>query len=230
MRVLVVEDETRLAGALRSGLEAEGWAVDLAGDGRVGLEMAQTVDYDVIVLDIMLPELNGYRVCALLREAGDWTPILMLTAKDGEHDEAEALDSGADDYVTKPFSFVVLLARLRNLVRRRPAPRPTLLRVGDLTLDPATRICTRAGSDIALTSKEFSVLEILARRPGQLVSKRELLSSGWDFAFDGDSNVVEVHISALRRKIDAPFGRNSIRTVRGHGYRLVAEGGTHDRP
>ncbi|MFI6866211.1 response regulator transcription factor [Nocardia sp. NPDC050406] len=228
MRVLVVEDETRLAGALRSGLEAEGWAVDVAGDGRLGLELAQTTRYDVIVLDIMLPGLNGYRVCSLLRAAGDWTPILMLTAKDGEHDEAEALDSGADDYVTKPFSFVVLLARLRNLVRRRPSPRPTLLRVGDLSLDPATRLCTRGETPIALTSKEFSVLEILARRPGQLVSKRELLSSGWDFAFDGDVNVVEVHISALRRKIDAPFGRNSIRTVRGHGYRLMPEGGDHE--
>ncbi|MEU8899354.1 response regulator transcription factor [Nocardia sp. NPDC048505] len=228
MRILVVEDETRLADALRSGLEAEGWVVDVAGDGRDGLELAQTFKYDVIVLDIMLPGLNGYRVCSLLRQARDWTPILMLTAKDGEFDEAEALDSGADDYVTKPFSYVVLLARLRSLVRRRPSPRPPLLRIGDLTLDPATRVCRRAGTDIALTSKEFSVLEILARRPGQLVSKRELLTSGWDFAFQGDSNVVEVHISALRRKIDAPFGRRSIRTVRGHGYRLIAQGLSDD--
>ncbi|MEU6130478.1 response regulator transcription factor [Saccharopolyspora sp. NPDC047091] len=226
MRVLVVEDERRVAEALRTGLEAEGWAVDVTGDGLDALRLAADTEYAAILLDIMLPGLNGYRVCERLRAAEDWTPIIMLTAKDGEYDEADALDSGADDYVTKPFSYVVLLARLRNAIRRRATARPPLLRVGDLVLDPARRSCARGDQDISLTSKEFAVLELLARGGGQVVSKRRLLESGWDFAADPDVNLVEVHISALRRKIDNPFGRRSIRTVRGHGYRLVPDGGT----
>lgn len=225
MRVLVVEDERRVAEALRTGLEAEGWAVDVTGDGLDALRLAADTEYAAILLDIMLPGLNGYRVCERLRAAEDWTPIIMLTAKDGEYDEADALDSGADDYVTKPFSYVVLLARLRNAIRRRATARPPLLRVGDLVLDPARRSCARGDQDISLTSKEFAVLELLARGGGQVVSKRRLLESGWDFAADPDVNLVEVHISALRRKIDNPFGRRSIRTVRGHGYRLVPDGG-----
>ncbi|QUH04788.1 response regulator transcription factor [Saccharopolyspora erythraea] len=225
MRVLVVEDEVRLAAAIRSGLDAEGFVVDAVHDGTEGLRQATARDYDVIVLDILLPGINGYQVCSRLRERGVWTPILMLTAKDGEYDEADALDVGADDYVSKPFSFVVLVARLRALVRRGGKPRPAALRVDDLHLDPATGICRRGGQEIALTAKEFTVLELLARRHGQVVSKREILAGCWDFAYEGDPNVVEVHISALRRKIDAPFDRRSIRTVRGMGYRLTSERG-----
>ncbi|MCX2729699.1 response regulator transcription factor [Saccharopolyspora sp. NFXS83] len=224
MRVLVVEDERRVAEALRTGLGAEGWAVDVTGDGLDALRLTEEHEYAAILLDIMLPGLNGYRVCARLRAAENWTPIIMLTAKDGEYDEAEALDAGADDYVTKPFSYVVLLARLRNAIRRRPAERPAVLRVGDLVLDPARRSCARAGQDIPLTGKEFALLEVLARSRGRVVSKRRLLEDGWDFAAEPDVNLVEVHISALRRKIDSPFGLRSIRTVRGHGYRLDAEG------
>jgi DNA-binding response OmpR family regulator len=225
MRVLVVEDERRVAEALRTGLNAEGWAVDVTGDGHEALWHAENHEYAAILLDIMLPGINGYRVCSRLRAAESWTPIVMLTAKDGEYDEADALDAGADDYVTKPFSYVVLLARLRTAVRRRADARPPLLRVGDLVLDPAQRSCARAGQEISLTSREFAVLELLARSPGRVVSKRQLLDNGWDFAAEPDVNLVEVHISSLRRKIDSPFGCRSIRTVRGHGYQLVAEEG-----
>ena len=224
MRVLVVEDEQRVAEALRTGLNAEGWAVDVLGDGHEALWQAEHTDYAAILLDIMLPGLNGYRVCARVRAAQNWTPIIMLTAKDGEYDEADALDAGADDYVTKPFSYVVLLARLRTAVRRRAVARPPLLHAGDLVLDPAQRTCSRAGQDITLTGKEFAVLELLARSKGQVVSKQQLLDGGWDFAAEPDANLVEVHVSSLRRKIDAPFGRRSIRTVRGYGYQLVPEG------
>lgn len=220
MRILVVEDELRLAELLKDGLNREGFAVDLAHDGREGLWMATEQPYDVIVLDVMLPALNGYGVCAALREAGNWTPILMLTAKDGEYDEAEALDTGADDYLTKPFSYVVLLARLRALVRRGVRERPAVLTVGDLRVDPAALKCSRGDVQIALTPKEFAILHCLARRPGEVVPKSELLARAWDFAYDGDSNVVEVYISALRRKIDKPFGRSTLGTVRGAGYRL----------
>ncbi|WP_132877524.1 response regulator transcription factor [Tamaricihabitans halophyticus] len=227
MRVLVVEDEPRVAEALRVGLNAEGWSTDVTGDGTEALWYAEQHEYAAILLDIMLPGLNGYRVCAQLRAAGNTTPIIMLTAKDGEYDEAEALDTGADDYVTKPFSYVVLLARLRNAVRRRsPAPSP-VISVGDLTLDPASRICARTGEQISLTSKEFTLLEMLASSQGQVVSKRQLLEGGWDFAAEPDINLIEVHISALRRKIDLPFGRRSIRTVRGHGYQLVPDQDSH---
>ncbi len=222
VRILVVEDERRLAELLKDGLTNEGFAVDLAHDGREGLWMATEQPYDVIVLDVMLPSLHGYEVCTRLREAGNWTPILMLTAKDGEYDEAEALDTGADDYLAKPFSYVVLLARLRALMRRGGRERPTVLTVGDLRVDPAGLKCSRGDIQIGLTPKEFAILHCLARHPGEVVSKSELLARAWDFAYDGDSNVVEVYISALRRKIDKPFGRTSLTTVRGAGYRLEA--------
>ncbi|WP_214414627.1 response regulator transcription factor [Sphaerisporangium fuscum] len=220
MRVLLVEDERRLAELVRSGLAGEGFAVDIADDGAEGLWLATENAYDAIVLDVMLPRVNGYAVCRRLRDAGDWTPIMMLTAKDGEYDEAEALDTGADDFLSKPFSYVVLLARLRALVRRGGRERPAVLTVGDLVVDPAGMRCRRAGVDIALTPKEFAVLHALARRAGEVVSKAELLQQAWDFAYDGDPSIVEVYISALRRKIDAPFGRSSLVTVRGAGYRL----------
>ncbi|MER6455696.1 response regulator transcription factor [Streptomyces sp900105245] len=225
MRLLIVEDERRLAAALARGLGAEGFAVDVVHDGVTGLHLARERDYDLIVLDIMLPGLNGYRVCAQLRAAGDDTPILMLTAKDGEYDEAEGLDTGADDYLTKPFSYVVLLARIRALLRRRTRAGARMLRIGDLTVDPAARRAERAGTDIALTAKEFAVLEHLAVHAGQVVSKSDILDHVWDFAYDGDPNIVEVYVSALRRKIDVPFGRRSITTLCGAGYRLEADGG-----
>ncbi|MFI7438824.1 response regulator transcription factor [Nonomuraea indica] len=222
MRVLLVEDERRLAELVKGGLAGEGFAVDVAHDGRDGLWMATENPYDVIVLDVMLPRMNGYTVCARLREAGNWTPIMMLTAKDGIHDEAEALDTGADDYLTKPFSYVVLLARLRALVRRGGRERPVSITVGDLVLDPAGLRCRRGEVDVALTPKEFAVLHGLARRAGEVVSKSELLAQAWDFSYDGDPNIVEVYVSALRRKIDQPFGRSTLVTVRGAGYRLEA--------
>lgn len=223
MRILLVEDERRLADLLKDGLTGEGFAVDLAHDGREGLWLATENPYDVVVLDVMLPELDGTTVCARLREAGIWTPILMLTAKDTAQDEAQALDNGADDFLSKPFSYVVLLARLRALLRRGIRERPAVITVGDLRVDPAGLRCSRAGTSIALTPKEFAILHGLARRAGEVVSKTELLSQAWDFAYDGDSNIVEVYISALRRKIDKPFGRATLVTVRGAGYRLEAE-------
>ncbi|MFJ3840817.1 response regulator transcription factor [Streptomyces sp. NPDC090054] len=225
MRVLVVEDERRLAVALQRGLQSEGFSVDVAHDGLQGLWMASEHDYDLIVLDIMLPGLNGYRVCARLRAAGNESGILMLTAKDGEYDEAEALDTGADDFLSKPFSYLVLVARLRALARRAGRRSPQVLRCGDLVIDPARRSCARDGADIRLTAREFAVLECLARRSGEVVTKRDILEQVWDSAFEGDPNVVEVHVSAVRRKIDAPFGRAALETVRGAGYRLAADGG-----
>lgn len=218
----MVEDELRLAELLKEGLTAEAFAVDLAHDGREGLWLATENPYDVIVLDVMLPLLNGYTVCARLREAEVWTPILMLTAKDGVQDETEALDTGADDFLSKPFSYVVLLARLRALVRRGIRERPAVISVGDLRVDPAGLRCSRGDTEITLTPKEFAILYGLARRAGEVITKTELLSQAWDFAYDGDSNIVEVYISALRRKIDKPFGRNTLLTVRGAGYRLEA--------
>ncbi|MEY2242006.1 response regulator transcription factor [Streptomyces sp. SAS_267] len=225
MRVLVVEDERRLALALQHGLTAEGFSVDVAHDGLTGLTKATERAYDVVVLDIMLPGLNGYRVCQRLRATGSDVGILMLTAKDGEWDEAEALDTGADDYLSKPFSFVVLVARLRALARRigTRAPRRTVL--GDLVVDSAARTCTRGGVSVPLTPREFAVLDHLARRAGEAVSKREILDEVWDSGADSDPNTVEVHVSALRRKIDTPFGRAAVQTVRGAGYRLAADGG-----
>lgn len=225
MRLLIVEDEKRLALALAKGLSAEGFAVDVVHDGAEGLHRATTTEYDLIILDIMLPGMNGYRVCATLRAAGHETPVLMLTAKDGEYDEAEGLDTGADDYLSKPFSYVVLVARIRALLRRRTRGGVRVLRVGDLVVDPATHGCRRGDRDIALTAKEFAVLEHLAVRAGEVVSKAEILEHVWDFAYDGDPNIVEVYISTLRRKIDTPFGCRTILTVRGAGYRLAAERG-----
>jgi two-component system OmpR family response regulator len=225
MRILVVEDEVRLAANLRTGLEAEGFAVDVAHDGGEGLWYARENPYDAIVLDIMLPVLNGYKVCEALRAEDNWTPILMLTAKDGEWDQVEALDTGADDYVTKPFSFMVLLARLRSLTRRGVTERPTVLACGDLTLDPATKTVTRADTEIGLTAREFSLLEFLMRRDGAVVTKTDILKNVWDYAFEGDPNIVEVYIRHLRKKLDEPFDRHLIQTIRGAGYRLDPSGG-----
>ena len=225
MRLLVVEDERGLASALERGLEAEGFAVDVAADGAEGLFLAREHPYDAIVLDIMLPKVNGYVVCSTLRSEGNWTPILMLTAKVGEFDEAEALDGGADDFLSKPFSFVVLLARLRALLRRGVTERPAVLEAGDLRLDPATHRVFRGDSEIVLTAREFSLFELLMRRAGQVLTKRAILAHVWDEDFEGDPNIVEVYIGYLRRKLDAPFGRKAIETLRGVGYRLDPEGG-----
>jgi DNA-binding response OmpR family regulator len=226
MRVLVVEDEGPLAAGLRDGLEAEGFAVDVATDGLDGLWMARENPYDAIVLDIMLPGLNGYRLCATLRQEGNWTPILMLTAKAGEFDEAEALDTGADDYLTKPFSYVVLLARLRALLRRGLPERPAVLEAGDLSFDPATRRVQRGEVAVEMTARETSLLEFLLRRQGHVLSKQTILAHVWgDDEFEGDPNIVEVYIRRLRNKLDRPFGRTAIETIRGAGYRLAADGG-----
>jgi two-component system OmpR family response regulator len=224
MRVLVVEDEKRLAVGLKKGLEAEGFAADVALNGDDGLWMARENPYDAIVLDLMLPGTNGYQVCSTLREAGVWTPILVLTAMDDELDEAEALDLGADDFLTKPFSYLVLVARLRALIRRGTPERPVVLVAGDLKLDPGSRQVWRGDAEIQLTARELSLLEFLLRRKGQVVSKREILEHVWDYNFDGDPNIVEVYIRHLRNKLDRPFGRSSIETARGAGYRLVSDG------
>ena len=221
--MLVVEDEERLAASLRRGLEADGFAVDVALNGTDGLWMAEENAYDAIVLDIMLPGVNGFRVCQRLRGAGVWTPILMLTAKDGELDEAEALDTGADDYLTKPFSHLVLVAHLRALMRRGARERPAVLAAGELRLDPASRRCWRGDAEIPLTARELSVLELLVRCAGQVVSKREILEHVWDDDFEGDPNIVEVYVKHLRSKIDRPFGLETIKTVRGSGYRLSSD-------
>lgn len=224
MRVLVVEDEVRLAHALRRGLNAEGFSVDLAHQGPEGLDKAREGTYDAVVLDIMLPGLSGYRVCQQLRAEGNWVPVLMLTAKDGEYDEADAFDLGADDYLTKPFSYVVLVARLRALVRRGAPARPPVLTVGDLRMDPVSREVHRGPTMLPLTPREYSLLEYLMRNAGAVISKTELLERVWDAHYDGDPNVVEVYVGYLRRKIDTPFGRRSLQTVRGAGYRLVDDG------
>jgi DNA-binding response OmpR family regulator len=223
MRVLVVDDEVALAEAVADGLQAEGFDVDTVYDGMDGLWRAREGSYDAIVLDVLLPGMNGYRVCKTLRDEGVWTPILMLTAKDGEWDEAEALDTGADDFLSKPFSFVVLLARLRALFRRGAPPRPAILDVGPLSLDPGTRRVSRDGDDIKLTTREFALLEYLMRRDGSVASKPEILDHVWGMDFAGDPNVVEVYVGYLRRKLDDPYGSHLIRTVRGAGYRLTAD-------
>jgi DNA-binding response OmpR family regulator len=225
VRLLVVEDEKRLAAGLKKGLEAEGFATDVALTGTDGLWMARENPYDAIVLDILLPGMNGYQVCATLREDRIWTPILMLTAKDGEFDEAEALDTGADDYVTKPFSFVVLLARIRALIRRGAGERPAVLGAGDLRFDPGPRRAWRGGVEVELTARESALLEFLLRRKGDVVSKREILDHVWDYGFQGDPNIVEVYVRHLRNKLDRPFGRASLETVRGAGYRLADDEG-----
>ncbi|MEV0128252.1 response regulator transcription factor [Dactylosporangium sp. NPDC050688] len=216
MRLLVVEDEIRMAGALQRGLQAEGFAVDVAGDGPTGLELARHGGYDAVILDIMLPGLSGYRVVSALRAEKNWVPVLMLSAKDGEYDQADGLDCGADDYLTKPFSYVVLVARLRALLRRGAPERPSVLTVGELTLDPARRRVTSGGEEIVLTAREYALLEYLMRRPGQVVSKTELLDHVWDASIDTAPNAVEVYVGYLRRKL----GRDVLETVRGAGYRL----------
>ena len=225
MRVLVVEDEKRLAEGLKRGLEAEGFAVDVASTGTDGLWLATENDYSVILHDIMLPGMSGYRVCERLRADQNWTPVLMLTAKDGEWDQVEALDTGADDYLTKPFSFAILLARIRALIRRGQSERPAVLEAGDIRVDPSTRQVRRGETVVDVTAREFAVLEYLMRRKGDVVSKRDIIDNVWDGDFDGEQNIVEVYVGHLRNKLDRPFGRNAIETLRGAGYRLASHGG-----
>jgi two-component system, OmpR family, response regulator len=222
MRVLVVEDEKPLAETVARGLTAEGFDVEVVHDGLDALWRARERDYAAIVLDILLPGMNGYKICSTLREEGVLTPILMLTAKDGEYDEAEALDTGADDFLSKPFSFVVLVARLRALLRRGGQTRASVVEVGNLVLDPATRSCTRDGVEVGLTKREFALLEALMRPSDAVVGKQTLLNEVWGHDFGGDPNIVEVYVGYLRRKIDEPFGVKTLQTVRGAGYRIVA--------
>jgi two-component system OmpR family response regulator len=223
VRVLLVEDEVHLAEVVRRGLVAEGFVVDVEHRGDAGFETACADGFDVLVLDIMLPGKHGYEIVRDLRARGVWTPILMLSAKDGEYDQADAFDLGADDYLTKPFSPVVLVARLRALVRRGAPARPAVLTAGSLELDPASHRVSRAGTELSLTPREYSVLEFLMRHRGTVVTKAEIVRSVWDTNYDGDDNIVEVYIGYLRRKIDSPFSAHSIETVRGVGYRLVDE-------
>ena len=223
MKLLLVEDDMKLAAAVRRGLEAEGFTVEVAADGDEGLWRATEGTYDLVVLDIMLPGRNGYRVCADLRAAGDWTPILMLTAKDGDLDEAEALDTGADDFLTKPFSFAVLVARVRALLRRAADRSVAPVAVGDLRVDQARRRAWRGECEIELTAREFDVLALLVRRAGEVLSKARILAGVWDSDFTGDPNIVEVYVRRLRRKVDEPFGRRTIETVRGAGYRIATD-------
>jgi len=224
MRILIVEDELRMASLIRRGLLAEGVAADVAPNGEEALWMAEAHDYDSIVLDVMLPGIDGFETCRRLRANGVWAPVLMLTARDAVDDRVAGLDMGADDYLVKPFAFAELLARLRALVRRGDAERPSVLQVGDLTLDPAARQVRRGDEEISLSAKEFSLLETFMRRPGEVLSRLHLLEHAWDFAYENRSNVVDVYIRHLRRKIDEPFGRCSLETVRGAGYRLRADG------
>ncbi|WP_345518644.1 response regulator transcription factor [Nocardioides conyzicola] len=225
MRILVVEDDKQLAAGLRRGLEAEGYAFDVALDGTEGEWFAQEQTYDAMVVDVMLPGLAGDVLCARRREAGDWTPILMLTARSGPEQESRALDAGADDFLAKPFSFMVLTARLRALVRRGTRERPTILQVGDLRLDPATHRVSRGETEVALTPRQFALLEYLMRHAGEVVSKTAILEHVWDFAYDGHPNIVEVYVRQLRQRIDEPFALRSLQTVRLVGYRLAADGG-----
>jgi DNA-binding response OmpR family regulator len=220
VRILLIEDDVAFAESLSWGLQAEGYVVEIAHDGVEGLRHATTNPVDVIILDVMLPGLDGYQVCAGLRAAGNWTPVLMLTAMDDELDQAEGLDLGADDYLAKPFAYPVLLARLRALLRRGATVRPAVLEADGLRLDPATRHVSRDGQPIALTAGELTVLEYLLRADGRTVSKLELMEHCWDIAYDGDPAVVEVRIHHLRRKVDTPYGTNTITTVRGAGYRI----------
>ncbi len=226
MRILVVDDEETLVDTLKRGLVAEGFAVDTCLNGLDGIELARSTPYDCIVLDIMLPGLNGFKFTSILRAEEIWTPILMLTAKDGELDEAEALDTGADDFLKKPFSFTVLVARIRALLRRNVESRPPVLAAGDLSLDPSSHSVSRGGQSIELTTREFSFLELLLRNKGKVLNKREIIEHVWDYDFEGDSNIVEVYIGYLRKKIDTPFNVRSIKTVRGVGYLLEEDGGT----
>jgi two-component system OmpR family response regulator len=223
MRALVVEDESKMAALLRRGLQEEGYAVDVAATGEDGAWLGNENDYDVILLDAMLPDIDGFEVCRRLRAAGRWSPVLMLTARDGVQDRVAGLDAGADDYLTKPFSFDELFARIRALLRRGPSERPTILAAGDLVLDPAKRRVSRGTAAIDLTPKEFAMLELFLRHPGEALTRTRILEHVWDFAYEGDSNVVDVYVRYLREKVDRPFGRRSIETVRGVGYRLREE-------
>ena len=224
MKLLLVEDDTKIAAAVKRGLEAEGFTVEVAVDGEDGLWRATEGTFDLVILDIMLPGRNGYRICADMRAAGDWTPILMLTAKDGDLDEAEALDTGADDFLTKPFSFAVLVARVRALLRRAPDRTVVPAAVGDLRIDPARRRVWRGEQEIRLTAREFDVLALLVRHAGEVFSKDQILAGVWDSDFEGDPNIVEVYVRRLRRKVDEPFARRTIETVRGAGYRVTDDG------
>jgi two-component system OmpR family response regulator len=223
MRVLVVEDERKLGELLRRGLDEEGYAADLADRGEEALWMVQAVSYDVVVLDLMLPGADGFEICRRMRANGVWAPVLMLTARDAVDDRVTGLDAGADDYLTKPFAFEELLARLRALTRRAPAERPPVLEVGDLRLDPAAHRAWRADQELDLSAKEFALLELFMRRPGVTLTRTQLLDGAWDIAFESRSNVIDVYVRYLREKIDRPFGRHSIETIRGIGYRLCAE-------
>jgi two-component system, OmpR family, response regulator len=225
MRILVVDDDRRVADAVRRGLQDEGYAVDVAGDGTEGHWLAVENPYDAMVLDVMLPGMRGDALCAALRSAGVWTPILMLTARSAEAEEAHALDAGADDFLAKPFSYPVLLARLRALLRRGGPERPQVLSAGDLRLDPATHQVWRGEVPVPLSPRQFALLEYLLRNKGDVLPKRRILEHVWDFAFDGDPNIVEVYVRQLRMRIDEPFGRSALQTVRGAGYRLDGEGG-----
>jgi two-component system OmpR family response regulator len=223
MRILVVEDELKMAGLLRRGLVEEGHAVDVTRTGDDAVWMAAATEYDAIVLDLMLPGIDGVEACRRMRESGVWAPVLMLTARDGVDDRVAGLDAGADDYLRKPFSFAELLARLRALVRRGSVERPVVLEVGDLRLDPATRKTWRGDTEVHLSPKEFALLEAFMRRPGQVLSRYQLLEHAWDYAYENRSNVVDVYVRYLRAKIDRPFGRESLETIRGVGYRLRPE-------
>ena len=220
MRILLVEDQPKLARAVSRGLEREGYAVDVAGRGDDALFQARVYEYDAVVLDVLLPGGNGFEVCRTLREDGCWSPILMLTARDRVDDRIRGLDAGADDYLVKPFAFGELLARLRALIRRTPSERPAVLRIGDLVIDPATRTVTRDDRPVDLTAREFAVLEFLARHAGEVVTRTQMIEHVWDRNFEGASNIVDVYVGYLRRKLEQPFGRPLIRTIRGAGYAL----------
>jgi two-component system OmpR family response regulator len=224
VRVLVVEDEARMAGLLKRALQEEGHAVDIASDGPEGLWLATENAYEAIVLDVMLPGLDGIQLCRRLRESGSWVPVLLLTARDSVGDRVRGLDAGADDYLVKPFSLLELAARLRALARRGDRPRPAVLAEGDLRLDPATKRAWRAGTEVQLTPKEFALLEFFLRHPGRVLTRSQIIEAVWDFAYDGGSNVVDQYVKYLRRKVDVPFGRHDIETVRGMGYRLRPAG------
>jgi len=224
MRVLVVEDEVKMAGLIRRGLREEGIAADVAERGEDALWMAGSTDYDAVVLDVMLPGIDGFETCRRLRRDGVWSPVLMLTARDAVEDRVAGLDGGADDYLTKPFSFAELLARLRALARRGPVERPVQLEVGGLRMDPATRQVWRGEEEISLSAKEFALLETFMRRPGEVLSRYQLLEHAWDYDYENRSNVVDVYVRYLREKVDRPFDADSIETVRGAGYRLRKEG------
>jgi two-component system OmpR family response regulator len=225
VRALIVEDEVKMAGLIRRALVEEGYAADIAADGEQALWMADATEYDVVILDVMLPGVDGFEVCRRLRKAEIWSPVIMLTARDAVEDRVSGLDTGADDYLTKPFSLAELVARLRALTRRCPVERPPVLEVGSLRLDPRTHEAWRGSTEIELSAKEFALLETFMRRPGQVLSRYDLLERAWDFAYENRSNVIDVYIGYLRDKIDRPFGVRSLETVRGAGYRLRRDGG-----